>query len=64
MWDRDYKLHGYYCAFQMEYSLEINSFFCIPYKVNYLSLSIPHKYNSNTETADSLVGDFSSGSQN
>lgn len=67
MWDVDGQLHGYYCAFQVEYSLEINglSFFSpyILYKVNYLSLSNSHKYNSATKTADSLVGDFSSGSQ-
>lgn len=62
MWDMDGTLHGYYCAFQVEYFLEINGlgFSCDPYKANDLSLGNPHKCNSNTESADSLVGDFSS----
>lgn len=70
MHETDDKLHGSHCAFQADYSLEINGlsfwgffFSCILYKVKYVSLSKSHKYNSNTQTADSLVGDFSSGSQ-
>lgn len=69
MHDTDDKLHGSHCAFQADCSLEINGlsfwgfFPCMLYKVNYVSLSNSHKYNCNTKTADSLVGDFSSGSQ-